>query len=391
MTAISEAQAERAAAARATVAVPYQRPWLPPADAVLAYYRRAEDVRHYSNGGPCARLLEERISKRLGGAACLSFANCTQAISTALTAVAGRPGPEDARLVATPAYTFTATACAIVAAGFEPLFVDVEPAGWQLDPAALEAALAERPGAVAAVLACSTYGTPGTAEQLAAWTASAARHGVPLLVDSAAAFGAADDAGVPTGARGATELFSFHATKPFAIGEGGLLATPDAELERAARSLQNFGLDPVTRLSTAIGVNAKLSELAAATGLAMLDAYDEQLGARRERVAALRSGLDGAPLEWQRGAGASTWQVVPVVAADVVTRDAIMARAEAAGVQVRSPFDPPLHGHPAFAGAARGPLPVSEDLARRTVALPMANDLTADEIAQVVAVVERAL
>jgi dTDP-4-amino-4,6-dideoxygalactose transaminase len=382
VTSTSEASAGRRFRAQAPATVPYQRPWLPPAEAVLAYYRRAEEVRHFSNRGPCARLLEDRLSERLGGVRCVTFANCTQAIATALRVALGRP-PGPRRLVATPAYTFTATACAIVDAGFEPLFVDVEPDGWQLDPASLEAALAEHGDAVAAVLSCSTFGTPASGALLADWTRITAAHGVPLLLDSAAAFGATDDAGVPAGARGVTELFSFHATKPFAIGEGGMLATPDEHVAEEARRLQNFGLDPQTRVSTAAGTNAKLSELAAASGLAMLDAFDEQLGRRRERVARLRAALDGAPLGWQGGAEASTWQVVPAVARDAAARDAIRAAAAAAGVEVRAPFDPPLHGHPAFAAAPRVALPVSEELARRSVALPMANDLTDDEVARI--------
>ena len=110
--------------------VPYQRPWLPPGDRILEYYRLAEEARFYSNGGPCVQLLEQRLSERLGGVHCVVLANCTLAIALALRAALDGPG----RLVATPAYTFTATACAIRWAGFEPLFVDVEPDGWQLDP-----------------------------------------------------------------------------------------------------------------------------------------------------------------------------------------------------------------------------------------------------------------
>jgi dTDP-4-amino-4,6-dideoxygalactose transaminase len=373
------------------VAVPYQRPWLPPAERILAHYRRAEEARFYSNGGPCARTLESRLSERLDGAHCVLMANCTLAIAIALQVALERP-ERSRRLVATPAYTFTATACAIRWAGYEPLFVDVEPEGWQLDPAALDAALGARSGEVAGVLGCSTFGTPAAAAATAAWAATAAEHGVPLVLDSAAAFGAHADDGAAAGARGRTELFSFHATKPFAIGEGGLLATPDPVLAERARRLMNFGLEPATGTSTETGVNAKLSELAAATGLAMLEAFDEQLARRRANAEALRAALSDLPLGWQRGAEESTWQVVPVLAPAAAGRDEVCRSAVAGGVMVRTPFDPPLHRHPAFADAPRhGTLAVSEDLAARTVALPMANDLETEELELVATAVRKAL
>jgi dTDP-4-amino-4,6-dideoxygalactose transaminase len=374
-----------------SVVVPYQRPWVPSPERILAHYRRADEARFYANGGPCARLLEERLGERLGGAHCVLIANCTLAIAVGLRAALAPP-EGSRRLVATPAYTFTATACAIRWAGYEPLFVDVEPAGWQLDPAALDEALEARNGEVAGVLGCSTFGTPAAAALIGAWRATAAAHGVPMLLDSAAAFGAHDDGGSPAGARGETELFSFHATKPFAIGEGGLLATPDLELAERARRLTNFGIDTATGTSAETGVNAKLSELAAAAGLAMLEAFDVQFARRRANAEALRAALAGLPLGWQQGAGESGWQVVPVRTPDAAARDGVRRAAAAAGVMVRAPFDPPLHRHPAFAGAPRhGELPVSEDLAARTVALPMANDLRPEEREIVATVVRQGL
>ncbi len=154
------------------------------------------------------------------------------------------------------------------------------------------------------------------------------------------------------------------------------------------RRLANFGLDRVTRTSEETGVNATLSELAAATGLAMLDAFDGQLARRQARADALRGELRDLPLEWQAGSGRSTWQVVPVLAPDGSTRDAVLAACAQAGVETRTPFDPPLHRHRAFAGAPRhGELRVSEALGARTVALPMANDLRPDELALIAAAV----
>ncbi len=360
-----------------------QNPELPRPDAVMAYYDLSCAAGYYSNGGPCARLLTERLEERLGGDVfAIPVANCTSGLMVALRAACGAPSGRR-RLVLTPAYTFTATACAIEWAGYEAAFVDVEAKGWHLDPAALDAALERYEGEVAGVLACATFGTAPTTEQRAAWRAACERHGVPLLIDSAPGFGALDEFGRPLGALGDTEIFSFHATKPFAIGEGGLVVTQDPDLAAAAGRLINFGLQPGTRASDAIGFNAKMSELHAATALAMLDRFDDVLVRRRRTATRLRSALRGTPLAYQRGAGRSTWQIFHVLAPTPAARARCVELAPEHGVEVRTMHDPPLHHHPAFAERRHGELPVTEDLASRALALPMANDLSDDAIARI--------
>lgn len=364
-----------------------QHPELPEPAAVLAYYERSREAGFYSNGGPCARLLAERLEAYVGGEVhAVPVANCTVGLMATLRAACGAPDGTR-RLVLTPSYTFTATACAIEWAGFETAFVDVEPEGWHLAPAALEAALEHHAGQVAGVLACATFGTAPTRAQRAAWRAACERHDVPLLVDSAPGFGALDEHGHRLGGVGDTEIFSFHATKPFAIGEGGLVLTPDPDLAARITRLVNFGLRPGTRSSDEIGFNAKLSELHAATALAMLDGFDDVLARRRRSAQALRGALRGTPLTYQHGASRSTWQIFHVLAATPADRDACVRRAEEHGIEVRTMHDPPLHRHPAFAARPHDGLAVTEDLAARSLALPMANDLPAAAIDRIAALV----
>ena len=351
----------------------------------MAYYKLACDAGYYSNGGPCARLLTERLVDRLGGEVyAIPVANCTSGLMVALRAACGAPEGRR-RLVLTPSYTFTATACAIEWAGFEAAFVDVEAKGWHIDAAALDAALERHAGEVAGVLACATFGTAPLTEQRAAWRAACERHGVPLLIDSAPGFGALDEFGRPLGALGDTEIFSFHATKPFAIGEGGLVVTADPDLAASANRLINFGLQPGTRSSDAIGFNAKMSELHAATALAMLDRFDDVLVRRRRSAQRLRSALRGTPFTYQRGAARSTWQIFHVLAPTAEARARCVELAAEHGVEVRTMHDPPLHVHPAFADRRRDDLAVTEDLASRALALPMANDLGDDAVARIAA------
>jgi dTDP-4-amino-4,6-dideoxygalactose transaminase len=366
--------------------VRFQTPEMPPMADVQRYFALAEDERFYSNGGPCWRLLSSRLRVRLEGApATIPVASATAGLLVALRAALGEADGRR-RYVVTPSFTFTATACAIAWAGFTPLFADIEPDGWQLDPAALEAELAARPGEIAGVLACSTFGTVAEPALRSAWRAICEAHDVPLVIDSAAAFGACDTTGATAGALGDPEVFSFHATKPFAIGEGGLVTIPDPEVAQRAQRLTNFGLDDVTRVTLEIGLNAKLSELHCAVALAVLDGYDDVLARRRATAAELRARLAEHPLGYQRDSERSTMQVFPVLLRDVVQRDAALEAAEVIGVQVRTMFDPPLHRHPAFAGAAAGDLSVTDDVASRLLALPCANTLEEWQLERIAAV-----
>jgi dTDP-4-amino-4,6-dideoxygalactose transaminase len=365
-------------ATQVDVPVPYQRPAPPSLDEAARYYRLSVEAGHYSNGGPCVQLLGERTAARIGDVESIPVANCTIGLMAALRAVFGDPAPAR-RHVIVPSFTFTATACAIVWAGFEPLFVDVDRDAWQLDASALARVLGEQGERVAGVLGCSTFGTPAPVATRAAWRRLCADAGVPLVIDSAAAFGAVDDAGLPAGADGETHVFSFHVTKPFAVAEGGIVTTGDPEVADRLRSLINFGFDE-TRTSLVAGLNGKMSELHAAMGLAMLDRYDGALRRRRAQVAAISSAMTDLPLRRQLGAEGSTWQVLQVLVPDADARARALQAAERLGVEARACFDPPLHEHPAFAACTvAGDLPNTRWIVERSLSLPMADFMTSGE------------
>ncbi|MDX6597374.1 MAG: hypothetical protein QOE87_1261, partial [Gaiellales bacterium] len=288
----------------------FQAPQLPPVQEVAAYFARAESARWYSNRGPCHELLVERLETFLGGGLrCVPVANATLGLMIALRALVDRRSPR--REVLMPSFTFAAVGNAVVWAGLEPVFVDVEAGSWHVDPGALEAALAARAGRVGAVLAASTFGAPPAAAQRAAWERLAREAGVALLVDSAAGFGATGEDGLPLGRQGDAEVFSFHATKPFAIGEGGLVTTTDDELAARLVCLTNFGFEDGV-VDADVGLNAKLPEWSAATALAVLDGYDDVLERRRAIAARMLAELAAHGYRRQTGTGAAAWQFVPV-------------------------------------------------------------------------------
>jgi dTDP-4-amino-4,6-dideoxygalactose transaminase len=366
----------------------YQRPELPPLSEVARYYALSEEARFYSNGGPCYERLSSRLAAYVGDVTCVPVGNCTLGLLVALREICG---PPDGRrnLIAVPSFTFTATACAIQWAGFVPLFVDVEPDSWQLSPARLREALDRYDGRVAGVMGCSTFGTAAPSAVRDGWHHVCAEAEVPLVIDSAAGFGGIDDHGRPLGAQGDTEVFSFHATKPFAIGEGGAVITPDADLAQRIGRLINFGIDPHSRTSTTAGLNAKMSELQAATGLAMLDRFQDALARRRATAAHLQGLLSAYPLRYQAGSANSTWQVFQLLVPDPSSRRRAVELADAHNIEVRTCFDPPLHRHPAFAGATvAGELPVTEHIAARTLSLPMANTMGPRQMTRMVTLMD---
>ena len=353
----------------------FQAPTLPSLGEIAPFYAEAERARWFSNGGPCVTRLQRECAAYLGlphpGVA---VANATSGLMVALRACFGVP--EGARrLVAVPSFTFVASVNAVLWAGFEPVFIDVDPVDWHPSVASLEH-LGRLRGELAGILQCSTFGTAPSAARRQSLAAAARALGVPVVVDSAAGFGAVDEAGRRLGDQGDAEVFSFHATKPFAVGEGGLVTSRSPDVLRTVTRLSNFGFDSARDVPGDLGINAKMSELTGAVGLAVLRRFDDVLARRRRAAGWLRDELEPAGARFQEGAAGSTFQFVPVALPTAAARRRLIEGARDARVEVRAYFDQPLHRLPAFAGHdAAGSLEVTESLSARIIALPMANDI----------------
>jgi dTDP-4-amino-4,6-dideoxygalactose transaminase len=185
------------------------------------------------------------------------------------------------------------------------------------------------------------------------------------------------------GSQGDAELFSFHATKPFGAGEGGMVATRDNDLAARLKQLTNFGLDQDRIVCDEPGLNAKLSELHAATALAVLDHYSDILGARRRTATGIRSALEPHGFRFQEGAERSTWQFVPVLAPTRETRRRLLEQALRVGIEVKTYFQP-LHRFPAYRAYEHADdLPVTDALAERTLSLPLANNMDPQDVQRI--------
>jgi dTDP-4-amino-4,6-dideoxygalactose transaminase len=362
------------------IRVPFQSPVLPAAGEIERYLQVSRGARWFSNFGPCYTMLAERLEAYVGGGVhCVPVASGTDGIVATLQALALL----DRSHVVVPSFTFIATLTAVRRCGLKPVFCDVDGRSWHMDPPALRATLEALGDSVAAVIPVSAFGAAPPIELRDDLSSCCADAGVPMIVDSAAGFGARDEAGAPLGGQGLAEVFSFHATKPFGIGEGGAVMTSDPDVAERVRRLVNFDFDAKRVPQSDRGLNGKLSELHAATGLAVLDVFDAQLEARRTRAARVREHLSSLTLTFQAGCEGSSWQFVPALAPQRETRDSVLAHCAIAGVEARQYYEP-LHSFEVFAGVpAPAGLEHTESIAARALSLPLASDMPAESIERV--------
>jgi dTDP-4-amino-4,6-dideoxygalactose transaminase len=365
------------AAAVQPTSVAVARPRLPMADDVLPYLRRIDEARWYSNFGPLLIELERRLADRfVRPTQVVTVANATQALTLALRAMDLPVGGDHVIL---PSWTFVATAHAVVQAGLKPWFVDVDPETWMLDPAAVTA-LGPRLRDACAVIPVAPF---GRMPDLAAWRAFRETSGLPVLLDAAAAFDTLSDAGLPA-------VVSLHATKVLGLGEGGFLATEDAELAARVREMTTFGFRG-SRQSHTPATNAKISEYACAVGLAAMDGWPGDRLRWLRTAQMMRIALIGQPeVRFQPGWGADWVTSVCTVGLPPGAAAHVSQVLQAEGVHTRQWWDNGCHASPAFAGCRREPLPVTETLAASTLGLPFSIDMTDGEIARLGAALDRA-
>ena len=335
--------------------------------------------------GEDVRRLEEELAAYTRAAYAVGCGSGSDALLLALLALEAGPGAE---VVTTP-FTFFATAGAIVRAGARPVFADIDPVTYNIDPARMEAALTER---TRALMPVHLYGQ--CAEMSEVVRVGVAR-GLPVVEDAAQAIGAWDGAG-HAGSVGAVGCFSFYPTKNLgAAGEAGLVTTNDAKLAERLRRLRVHG-GATEYHHDEVGFNSRLDTLQAAVLRVKLPHLDAWSDARRERADAYTrlladAGLDEfvTPPHVRPGARHIFHQYVVRVPA--ARRDALLEHLRASGVGTKVYYPVPLHLQPCFAdlGYKEGDFPESERAARETLALPMFPELTRAQQEHVVETVRR--
>ncbi|MEV5831067.1 DegT/DnrJ/EryC1/StrS family aminotransferase [Spirillospora sp. NPDC052242] len=232
--------------------------------------------------GPEVAAFEEEFSALVAGRHCVAVNSGTSALHLALLALGVGPGDE----VIVPSFTFAATANVVRLAGAEPVFADIEPGSFCLDPDAAAAAITPR---TAAIMPVHLYGHPAAMDRFAAL---AERHGLALVEDAAQAHAASLD-GVPAGALGTVGCFSFYPTKNMHTLEGGMVTTADAGTARTLRLLRNQGMEE-RYANEIVGANLRLTDVAAAVGRVQLGRLAEWTERRRANAAFLDAKITGA-------------------------------------------------------------------------------------------------
>ncbi len=355
--------------------LPVMRPKLPVSDRLIGYLRRIDASRLYSNFGPLACSLEDRLAEHygVGAGTVTTVANATLGLGLSLAAQGAKPGT----LCAMPAWTFVASAHAAVNAGLIPYFVDVDPESWSLDASTVMTAIARAPAPVGAVMPVAPFGRP---VDVSAWDAFRAETGVPVVIDAAAGFDALVPGKTPA-------VVSLHATKVLGTGEGGFVICSDPAIIRAVRRKSNFGIDP-NRQATVAATNAKMSEYHAAVGHAALDEWVEARAAWMAVAGAYRRALDGSNrVRLQDGFGKTWVSSTCVLRAADFAAIRIEATLAAAGIETRHWWGRGAHVHPATVQFPRGPLPVTEALVSGTFGVPIYRDLGLAEVARIAEVI----
>jgi UDP-N-acetyl-3-dehydro-alpha-D-glucosamine 3-aminotranferase len=323
--------------------------------------------------GPEGAALEAECAAALGVGHAVGLGSGSDALLLALTALGIGPGDE----VITPAFSFVASATAIMQAGARPVFADVDPITLTLDPDRVAAAVTPRTRALVVV---HLYGLPAA---MAPLSAVAARHGLAVVEDAAQAFGAAW-AGRPVGGLGAAAAFSFYPTKPLAAyGDAGLVATDDGELADRLRLHRNHG-DRQKYTHVALGWNSRLDELQAAILRVKLAHAPEWTEARRHIAARYAAALAACPL------------TLPVEPPDcrhafhqftirTPRRDALAKSLAAVGIGTACHYPQPIPGQPLFREQGCDPhaFPVAWKASQEVLSLPCFPELTEVEVDRV--------
>lgn len=308
--------------------------------------------------GPEVTELEEKLASYTGAKHCITVANGTDALQIAQMALGIGPGDE----VITPGFTYIATAETAAVLGATPVFVDIDPRTYNLNPALLEAAITPR---TKAIIAVSLYGQCADFDAI---NAIAARHGIPVIEDAAQSFGATYR-GRKSCNLSTIACASFFPSKPLGCyGDGGAVFTNDDELAKIMRQIARHGQDRRYH-HIRVGVNSRLDTLQAAILLPKLAILDDEIAMRQQVASRYSTLLNGTPITLPHIEPNNT-SVYAQFTVRVIDRVAVQEQLKAAGVPSVVHYPIPLNKQPAVADAL-AILPHGDLAAEQVLSLPM--------------------
>jgi len=339
-------------------------------------------------GGLNVRSFEEEFASFAGVKHAIAVNSGTAALCLSLLAIGVGPGDE----VLVPSLTFVATANVVLLTGAKPVFVDVDPRTYTMDPSDLERKISER---AKAVIPVHLYGLMADMDSI---NSIAEKRGIAVIEDAAQAHGS-EMRGRRAGSLGVTGCFSFYPSKVMTTGEGGMITTNDVELAKALRSLRTHGQEWVggELVVTRLGGNFRMPEVEAAIGRVQLRKLSKFLEIRRRNaklMTDLLQGLKGLELPFEPEGYRHNWYLYTVKFEDPSLRDRVKDHLNRKGIGATVYYKTPVHLMPLYRkllNTKEGLLPVSEELSRRLLSLPVHHGMGEEDVRRVAEEVKEAL
>ncbi len=368
-----------------TARVPFIKPHLPSPDEIAGDLKEIYKNNYYSNNGPVYHRFVAAMEDYFGqGLHVVVINNATTALMLAMKACYSKSSRK--KYVAVPAFTFPAGPLAIEWCGYEPIFFDVNESDAQPSIESFERLYEKYNSQLAGILLTNSFGIGNN--DLAKWEKTSVDKGLAMIIDSAPGVGSVYPDGQLLGGGGVCEIFSMHVTKPFGIGEGGLITTKDGDLAQKLESLKNFGFGKA-KLTTGQGLNGKITELDCAIGLRLLESFDATLKQRKAVHSVYEGQLKGKVRFLPNARKAAIQFITIVVDADV--RDRTLTSLEKNKIDARTYYAPPLHQHDYFNDTLKVELPGTELLSRQVISLPLHGDMKPELVERICTIVKEAL
>lgn len=360
---------------------PFLKPELANGPELQHYLAELETTHIYTNYGPLNQRFQDRILNEHFNSVghCVTVNNATSGLIAAISTLK-RPRRKFALM---PSFTFAATPLSAMWAGLEPFFVDIDPETWNMSHQSLEDAMAILGDDVAVIIPYSAMGNPVDV----AYYEKHIANGIPVVVDAASSFGTRENGKqFGEGFSGAV-VYSFHATKTFGIGEGGLVYSNNPDTIARVKSCGNFGFNE-QRLSETQGLNTKLSELHAAVGLATLDTFEQTINKRRETLAQYQEAIAHHRMierQWcvPKSSADLCYQFIPMCAPPEKNNVTIANEMAKQSIEIKNYFSPSCHQQPSFEQCGRVPLTFTEHLASRVISLPVWSSMPRNAIDEI--------
>ena len=341
--------------------------------------------------GPKVREFEQRMASYAERRHAVAVSSGTAGLHLVVRALGLGEGDE---VVTTP-FSFVASSNCLLYERATPVFVDIEPTTYNIDPDRIEAAVTPR---TRAILTVDVFGQPADYDAI---EGIARRRGLELIVDSCESIGS-EYRGAKASRRGRAAVFAFYPNKQVTTGEGGVIVTDDDEIARLCRSMRNQGRDDASGwlAHERLGYNYRLPDISCALGIVQLERIEDILRARQRVADAYRERLADVPGVHAPFVAAATtrmsWFVYVIRLADEYTRDdrdQVIHELRRNGIGATNYF-PPIHLQPFYRrqfGFREGAYPITERISSRTIALPFHNNVTPAETDEVVQQLRAAL